>query len=66
MRKYDIGTKESLLRIEVTNNETGETTDMFFDTYEQVEIVLEAMCQAYPQKYSYCNYGGYYLEVIGC
>jgi hypothetical protein len=66
MTKWELGTEESLLRVEMTNNETGETTNMFFETFEQMQLVLETMCKVHEGKYSYCSYGGYQMKVLGC
>ena len=63
---YTIGTEEELLRVEMTNLETGKMTNMFFDTFEEMQLVLETMCNAHPNKYSYCSYGGYQMKVLGC
>lgn len=63
---YTHGTEEVLLRVEITDKETGKTANMFFDTFEESVIVIDAMCKAHPQKYSYCRYGGYDMKVIGC
>ena len=63
---YQIGTEEVLLRVEMTNTETGEKSNMFFDSFEQMQIVLNAMYEQHKGKYSYVSYGGYDMKVLGC
>lgn len=65
MPDYSIGSKESLLRVQVTDKETGKKSNMFFDDYDSLRRTVDAMVEAGKGRYSFCSYGGYYVQVIG-
>jgi hypothetical protein len=61
---YGIGTEEVLLRLEITNKETGKVSNMFFDSYAQQEEIIRLLSAT--GNYTICLYGGYDMKVIGC